>query len=404
MLLKFEAVSRPVLLAQGLKILPALSRAFGNWRYREVARENEHDPVVNVLLEGGDYILQAPWLAEPTRCRDEVGLAQTLVDAVQQAWLRERSAALWVHGVAVEFDHDLVVFLGSPRSGKSLLGVCHALAGQRIFADGLLPILPQDRAGLSLGVAPRIRLPLPENLSWPVRSALAMQAPSGSERQFHFSPGAGKLARLGEQASIRAFVLLDRKDGAAATLRAARRGTILKRMVLHSGSEGMTAAEVLQGLQALVASAGCFRLTFSDADAACTTLRARFAMWTSAAECQESELLRAPQGTRRKSVPPRNPSGRRFDRPEGLREHAVEGDLFLVDRHGDTIYHLNGIGAGLWHLLDGSHGLNDVIAVLQDAFPYVDGTAIEEDVLALVCDLTERGLLVERQGVEHRQQ
>jgi len=74
----------------------------------------------------------------------------------------------------------------------------------------------------------------------------------------------------------------------------------------------------------------------------------------------------------------------------------VDGDLFLVDRGGNTIYHLNGLGAGLWTLLDDSHGLDDVIDVLGDAFPYMDRVALEDDVQALVGELTQRGLLLER--------
>ena len=79
-----------------------------------------------------------------------------------------------------------------------------------------------------------------------------------------------------------------------------------------------------------------------------------------------------------------------------MTEELVDSDLFLANPGGQTIYHLNGLGAGLWRLLDGTHGLDDVVTVLKEAFPNVESEAIESDVLALVDDLADRGLLIEK--------
>lgn len=397
MLLQFDSITRPVLLEQGLKVLPPLGRAFAGWPHREVAREGRPDPLINVLLLDDRYVLQAPWLAEPLSYANPVALADGLVPVVQRAWLRERHSILWIEGAAVEIGGELIVLLGGRRSGKSLVAACLALGGNRIFADGMLPVLPEAGTGLSLGLAPRIRLPLPASLSWPVRSAMEMQKVNGDEALFHLNPGADKLARFGEQAPIRAFVLLDRVDGAPAALRGARQSTVLKRLVLNSGSERLDAVDVLHGLQTLVAGAACYRLAYSDPEAARATLRGRFAMWPASSINRDGgQSVLGQVAARRRPSPPRTPEGRRFCRPDGIRERMVDGDLFLVDRGGNTIYHLNGLGAGLWTLLDDSHGLDDIIDVLGDAFPYMDRVALEDDVQALVGELTQRGLLLER--------
>lgn len=396
MLLQFDSITRPVLLEQGLKVLPALARAFAGWPHREVARDGRPDPLINVLVEDEEYVLQAPWLDKPMKFRDAVALAEGMVPVIQWAWLRERHSMLWINGAAVEINGELIVLLGGRRSGKSLVASCLALGGNRIFADGLLPVLPESGTGLSLGLAPRIRLPLPPGLSWSVRSTLEMQKGNGNGALFHLNPGRDKLARFGQQAPIRAFVLLDRVDGAPAALRAARQGTVLKRLVLDSGSERLDAVDVMQGLQSLIGNAGCYRLAYSDPEAARATLRGRFAMWPASGTNRTGiSVSMTADATRRRPTPPRAPEGRRFCRPDGIRERVVDGDLFLVDQGGNTIYHLNGLGAGLWALLDDSHGLNDVIGVLEDAFPYMDRVALEDDVAALVGELTQRGLLLE---------
>lgn len=398
MLLQFESVTRPVLLEQGLKVLPPLARAFANWPHREVARDGTLDPLINVLLQDDRYVLQAPWLQEPPSFADAVALADGMVPVIQRAWLRERHAALWIDGAAVEIGGELVVLLGGRRSGKSLVAACLALGGNRLFADGLLPVLPEDNAGLSLGLAPRIRLPLPPGLSWSLRSTMEMQKASGNSALFHLNPGKDKMARFCEKAPIRAFVLLDRVEGAASGLRGARQSTILKRLVLSSGSERLDALDVLRGMQALVAGAACYRLTYSDAEAARATLRGRFAMWPSSSINRDGAQCGEKASARHKPTPPRAPAGPRFRRPDGVYERMVDGDLFLVDRGGNTIYHLNGVGAGLWTLLDDSHGLEDVIDVLGDAFPYMDRMTLEDDVQALLGELMQRGLLVERRA------
>jgi len=64
-----------------------------------------------------------------------------------------------------------------------------------------------------------------------------------------------------------------------------------------------------------------------------------------------------------------------------------------VDGAGQTIYHLNPVGAGLWRLMDGDCGTDEAIALLQQAFPQVERGVIARDVAALIADLLNRGLL-----------
>ncbi len=396
MLLKFDTMCRPVQLARGLKVLPHLMRVFAGWPYREVPKVGNPGVLLNILHDEGRYVLEAPWLRGRLHYGDAADLAQGLATHVARGWFLEHPGLLWLDAAAVAFGDQIVVFVGGPRSGKSLLAASLAVSGNPVFADSILPVSPDGQQGMSLGMAPRLKLPLPEELQDPLRGLVEGQMESGSDSVGYLQPRDGSIAPFGRTARIRAFVTLDRSVSSAATLSPSSSGKLLKRLLLNSFGEGMTADELLEKVQIAVGDAPCFRMTWSDPQEAVNALRARFAIWrTPIAENEDQAKNQPKRKARRRPSGPRIPAGRQFRHRNGLTERLVDADLFLVNPGGQTIYHLNGLGAGLWRLLDGTHGLDDVVTVLKEAFPNADSDSIESDVKTLVGDLADRGLLIE---------
>ena len=397
MLLKFHSLSRPVQLAQGLKVLPHLVRVFAGWPYREIPKAGSPDALINVLHDDGRYVLEAPWLKSRLQYADAAELAQGLATHIVRSWFMERPGLLWLEAAAVAFGDRIVVFVGGPRSGKSLLAASLAVSGNRVFADSILPVSVEEQQGMGLGMAPRLKLPLPEELTDPLRGLIEGRMDSGSDKVGYLQPGEDRLAPFGETARIRAFVMLDRSATSAAALGPASSGKLLKRLLLNSFGEGMAADRLLASVEQVIGDVPCYRMAWSDPQEAVNVLRARFASWRgTAADDGDQADKRPKKQTRRRPSGPRVPAGRQFRHCEGLKEHLVDTDLFLVNPGGQTIYHLNGLGAGLWRLLDGTHGLEDAVTVLKEAFPDVDSESIESDVKTLVTDLADRGLLVEK--------
>jgi hypothetical protein len=397
MLLKFDSISRPVQLAQGMKVLPHLMRAFARWPYREVPGTWSSDVILNVLHEDGQYRVEAPWLNGRQNYTDAAELAHALTTHVARGWMIENPGMLWLGAAAAAFGDQVVVFVGGPSAGKSLLMASLAVGGNRVFADSILPVSPEDQCGRSLGLGPRLKLPLPAELAGELRGLVAPRVDSGSEKLGYLSAQDGTLAAFGERARIRAFVILDRSDGSSATLGHASSGKLIKRLLLNSFGEGMAADMLLKNMERIVADVACYRLAWSDPQEAVGVLRARFAPWRMPADDNVSlSKGQSRKPVRRRLPGPRIPAGRLFRHRDGLFEHLVDSDLFLVNPGGQTIYHLNGLGAGLWRLLDGTHGLDDAVTVLNEAFPEVDIRTIENDVKTLVEDLADRGLLIER--------
>jgi hypothetical protein len=397
MLLKFDTMCRPVQLARGLKVLPHLMRVFAGWPYREVPKAGNPGVLLNVLHDEGRYVLEAPWLRSRLHYDEAADLAQALATHVARGWFLEHPGLLWLDAAAVAFGDQIVIFVGGPRSGKSLLSASLAVSGNPVFADSILPVTPEEQQGMSLGMAPRLKLPLPEELQEPLRGLVEGQMEGGSDSIGYLQPGDGNIAHFGETASIRAFVILDRSVSSAATLSPASSGKLLKRLLLNSFGEGMTADGLLEKVQNVVGDTPCYRMAWSDPQEAVNALRARFAVWrTPMAEAEDQAKNEPKRKARRRPSGPRIPAGRQFSHRKGLIERLVDADLFLVNPGGQTIYHLNGLGAGLWRLLDGTHGLDDVVTVLKEAFPNADSASIESDVQTLVSDLADRGLLIEK--------
>lgn len=397
MLLKFESMTRPIRLSQGLKVLPHMMRVFAGWPYREVSEAGHSDVVLNVLYDRGRYSLEAPWLPGRQNFGDPADLAQGLATHVARGWFIERPGLLWLEAAAVSFGDHIVAFVGGPRSGKSLLVASLAAGGNRVFADSILPVAPGAQQGISLGMAPRLKLPLPKELQGPLRVQVADRIDSISDGVGYLQPGEDDIAPFGDTARIRAFVMLDRSTSSAAALTPAPHGKLLKRLLLNSFGEGMAAEELLANVERVVGDTPCYRLIWSDPQEAAQALRARFAAWRTPVSESDSRATRTAAGqTRRRSSGPSVPAGRQFRHRKGLTERLVDTDLFLVNPGGRTIYHLNGLGAGLWRLLDGTHGVDDAVTVLGEAYPDVDSESIESDVKALIGDLADRGLLIEK--------
>lgn len=396
MLLKFESVSHPVRMAQGMKLLPHLVRVFAKWPFREVPAAGSAMPQINVMQDGESYILQAPWVAHEQRYENAIDLADGLPGHLAQAHLNDVSDALLLNAAAARFGDGLVVFLGSKGSGKNLLSMCLAVSRHKIFADTALLIDGRESVAMALGVSPRLEMPTPTVLSGALRQLVEIHSVNVAERFAYLKPEKELMASHGERVPVRALVILDRKEGAEATLRSVDDSRMLKRLMLSSLDGHFSGRESLEILHGLVRGASCHRLTWSDPQRAIAALRARFAIRRAGSDEEENALKKPARTHKRRQTAPRSPAGRLFRHGQGLSERPVDNDLFIADGTGEAVYHLNGLGAGMWRLLDGTHGLDDIVAILSDAFPTVDPICIKDDVNKLVADLQERGLLVEQ--------
>lgn len=79
-------------------------------------------------------------------------------------------------------------------------------------------------------------------------------------------------------------------------------------------------------------------------------------------------------------------------RRDGLQVETMDGELIVLDTVRDVVVHANATAALVFQLCDGQRSVDDITALLCDAYP--DSAAdIRADVPAIIAHLVEQRLL-----------
>ena len=398
MLIMFDGISRPIALIDCAHLRACLAAVLPGWRFEE-ASSPPADPIIRILYRVDEgYRLESPWLAEPLHDDTEVAIACAFVLDLIAAYVAEHPSLFCLHCAAAEFAGRLVVFPSSYHAGKSTMAARLAAAGIPLYTDDVLAVTSSGDRGVALGIAPRLRLPLPRGAGRQLRRFVACHRGPSNQRYLYLDLPPGTQAAHGRQAPIGGFVLLDRQPGGRAELVPAAKGQVLRRVIVQHFARSFAATAMVDRLRGLVERVPCFSLRYADLDDAVTILQERFANWPEATDEQK-----VPAHDRWADAPRARGPERWTDDTAGVPHfrqhaavalHALDGELFLVDPRDQSIYHLNLVGAGLWRLLREPSTAVEAIDVLRAAFPSVDPRRIEHDVTALLGDLLRNDLIV----------
>ena len=387
MLIRFEETGVIVEVPGAAEFQQALRSAAFDWPVSEVA---SGVPVSRVVPADGCYVLESPG-REPVAASAVEAVCGLIVD-VADAAIAEAPARLWLHCGAVEFRGRLVVFPSQSHAGKSTLTARLAAGGHTVLGDDILPLSEDDRKGVALGIAPRLRLPLPASASAAFSRFVAENTAASDGRYLYLDADCGALAPRGTSREIGAVVLLDRREETPARFSRAGSSETLQTLIRQNFTGDDKAARQLERLHALVARLPCLKLTYSDLEDAVSLLENRFRRWPITTD----DL---PAGTDVPIAAPQAPVLDGFDADRPFRQaprielRQVEGDLFLADANGTGIYHLNAIGTGIWNLLAEPICAREAEAILCQAFPDEPAARISRDTRALFAEMDEAGFI-----------
>jgi hypothetical protein len=249
---------------------------------------------------------------------------------------------------------------------------------------------PDGTSGVALGVAPRLRLPLPRGSSTAFSAHVAANVVAVDDQYGYVMPP--DLALRGAAAPIGVILLLDRRPRLRARLEAATRADALRLLILRNLVPDRDPAPLLERLEALVSGADVCWLRYSDLEQAAALVRDAFALGAPRPRL-------APARPSRPAVPVRSAepdplSDWRYRCRPGITARAIEGEAFLCDPDERAILHLNPLGAAVWSLLGEGVSAAEAAAALSDAYPDVAPARIGRDVAALFADLRAAGLIV----------
>jgi hypothetical protein len=171
---------------------------------------------------------------------------------------------LCLHGAAAKIGSGLVCFPARGQAGKSTL-IAHLLyRGQKVFCDDVLAIEPQTLRGKSLGLFPRLRVPLPRRIAPEVRRYLKNHALYADDEWIYVDPGNDGLAKLNQTAPFKALVFLERQTKGAARFETVNASEMLKELISQNISRKIRPGTIFDTLHCLAMKTPRYRLIYSD--------------------------------------------------------------------------------------------------------------------------------------------
>jgi len=376
--LYFNCLNDPVLLVGCDDLIKDFSLLFPEWKFQ--VGGSHKSPLISIQYEDGEYRFSASWLKEVKSYIDKVDVLCELIAQFLVAKSFYDGNALYLHAAAVAINQKLIVFPSQYRAGKSLLTVCLAANGYQYFCDDVLPLTIEECKGRSLGVAPRLRLPIPDNIDSNSKDFIESRMELRGKRYAYLTLNRMNKASKDDLLEIGAFVLLSRQKGIQAQIEEIPATTIFQQLIKQNFAREIKGSLILTTLSQVISQAKCVKISYDKVDDAIKLISEHFANWPSCLEVDPHKLHAS------------NPLSNTIDdidkdcflQNEGVQKVSIEGESFLSSPDGTAIYHLNQIGSGIWELLGEPTTENGLRSILSAAFPDVDDSIITKDVSTIL--------------------
>jgi hypothetical protein len=393
----FQGINGPLRLSGVETILPVLQEVAFGWPHRTVAINPEIGPFFSITANSEDALFTCESHIQGTAPRrfDAVNAVCDAMVGLALALPAEHPDLICLHAAAVSIGGRLVVFPNVQRAGKSTLSAALAQAGQALFSDDVVPLSfsPDGHAsGHAMGIAPRLRLPLPEALGQGFRTwAEGVGGPRN--RQYLYltlptQPPRGAVLPLG------AFVILDRSDTSVeARLEPVGPEVTMDALLFQNFTRDRHSGDILQVMAAVLSECPAFRMRYHDLAGAVACLERQFGHWPDvlpvATDAPEQRFRLADLDA---AVPAIDPAGGPLMQRPGTTEVWLGERLYLADAAGRAIHRIDPLGAVIWQVLAEPTAPDEIAAILVEAFPDTPRVQIEADLARLLTQMGDAGL------------
>ena len=373
------------------EVVAALSQALPGWPL-SVTRARGLAPAIRLRRSRGGYLQRSPQLPRGLELPTPASAVCSLIADLGGDLLDRDGSLLGLHCASVEVGGRLVLFPESHRAGKSTLAVAFAAAGYRLFGDDVLG-LTREGNGVGLGIAPRLRLPLPETLAPELLDYAEVHAgPEDARYRFVVPPG-NALARHGESGPVGALVLLERDDQASIPeVVRLQPGEGLLQLFSQNFARHAAPESLMTHLLPLMQGVPCLLLRYAEPLAAARHLGAVLEGKKSEVDQGESDRFVV---ARREASPSSGPvpAGRRWLATHEARSYPLGRELFLIQPASGAIHRLNATGEAVWRLLCQEPLSGEELGELLAEHFGEPLEAVSEDVGWLLAGLADAGLV-----------
>ncbi len=340
-----------------------------------------HDAALIVARDNGAFTVCSPARDVVAERLSAVEAACCLLVELVELMVAGTPEAICLHAGAAMIGGRLVVLAGDARAGKSTLAVALAARGHRLFCDDMLPV----RAGraVALGIAPRLRLPLPEAVARVLADYLATcPGPTAGRYGYVLPPS---LAPHGETAPLGAIVVLDRRPGPTHIERLPPAAT-LTHLLRRNFARDDDASAILGRLQALTSGVATYRLHYETLDDACSSLENVFLHDAPTAEAIGRVTAHAALKL--------HATAAAYRRAPGISTVQIGETLFLASDATGQLVELNAVGALVWDLLADADTPQSIAKIVAETFA-APPEVVAGDIARLLADLTAAGFAIE---------
>jgi hypothetical protein len=272
----FADLLQPVAFINSESLYPYINTILRDWRIDKVDPIDDKSPVITIRKTEAGFERRSRWLSKPAIFRNPVDAACDLVVDLIHAYVTDHKGLLCLHCAAVEFNQGLVVFPNTYRAGKSTLSLKLVASGERLFTDDVLPISNQGNVGLAPGILPRLRLPLPSELTPDFVDFITKHAGPQNQRYLYVKLGLNEQAVLGTEAPIIGITILQREKNAAPRLLEIEKSIVVKDMILRNFARQNPGLEIVDRIYSIVENAECYSLRYDNLDQAVKLLEDAF--------------------------------------------------------------------------------------------------------------------------------
>jgi hypothetical protein len=272
----FAGLLQPLAFINSESLYPYIYTILRDWSIDNVEPVDDKPPVITIQKTKAGFERRSRWLSRPAIFRNPVDAACDLVIDLVHAYVADHKGLLCLHCAAVEFNQGLVVFPNTYRAGKSTLALKLVTSGERLFTDDVLPISNQGNVGLALGILPRLRLPLPDEITQDFVNFVTKRAGPQNQRYLYVKLGLTEQAVLGTRAPIRGITILQREKNAEPLLLEIEKSIVVKDMILRNFARQNPGLEIVDRLYSIVDNAECYILRYDNLDQAVELLEDTF--------------------------------------------------------------------------------------------------------------------------------
>lgn len=389
--LSFSGLSHEVAFDGCERLHEALSVVMPDWRAAISSSEKTPETTVSTVRQDSDgtFSFQSWWAEKPLAGLGIAGATCAAVADLIQAYLDERPGTFGLHCGAVRIAGQLIAFTGSYRAGKSTLVTrLGAEPGCALFCDDILPIEP-DGTALALGVQPRLRLPLPSEISSAFRAHVARGMTVHDDRYAFLSDP--QQASFASRERLAAMVVLHRQENARARFHQLSRSDAAAFLIRQNIADPGNAETFYSLIETLTEDIVCLTLVYSDLEDATALVRDTFA-------ATDIPALQEPLGQPLTMSDPDDAAEpadvtKMFVHAEDVVTRRIGTDVFLWHLETRHFFRLNSVGAAIWLLLETPQSGKHIVSTLQEIFPDTPAPAIDRDIATLLGQMQTRALI-----------